>query len=525
MGIVRSFLRDFGFVHRSEIRRSSRAYAAAGMGRLTADWLTGATTIDHDIRAGMVAVRSRARDLSQNNEFARAYLRAVRKNVVGSEGFALQVKAMNYVAGKPVADRLANSILENAFYDWSKPEYATVTGKMSLRKAEEVIVETSARDGEQFVRIVRGKNLNKYGISLQLIEPDWIDEKYNAMLQNGNLVRMGVELNQWHKPVAYHVTQRNETAEIYGAIVASGSRVRVPASDMIHVFDPERADQTRGISWMTPSMLALHNLKGYVEAAVVNARVGASKMGFFRDPTGAGGEYQGDTVDDSGNMISSVEPGIFEDIGTKEFHAYDPKYPDQQFDPFMKSILRGISSGLGVSFSSLSNDLTDVNFSSIRAGLIEERETWKTLQSWFIESFLNRVYSEWLEMALMTGAVNLPSAKFDKFNTPKWTGRRWSWVDPLKDVEAAKAAVAAGFKSATQIVNEAGGDIDDLYQEIQQEQALADEYGLEFDYGGKSDGNQGTADDAQEGADATDVPPRPGNGQSKGANRRPRLLV
>lgn len=242
---------------------------------------------------------------------------------------------------------------------------------------------------------------------------------------------------------------------------------------------------------------------------MINARVGASKMGFFRDPTGGDDPYEGDLSDASGNRITTVEPGIFEDIGQKEFHPYDPKYPDQQFDPFVKAILRGVSAGLGVSFSSLSNDLTEVNFSSIRAGLIEERETWKSLQAWFVESFLNRVYAEWLTMALLSEAVTLPFAKYAKFNAPKWTGRRWAWVDPLKDVQAAKEAVSAGFKSATRIINEAGGDIEELYQEIAEEKALAKEYGLSFDFGGKSPPL--SADDEDE-----DTPPPKGNGKGNG---------
>lgn len=510
MGIVRQFLRDRGFVHRSEIPRGQRrAYAAASMNRLSGDWLTTATSIDHDIRSGMPAVRSRARDLSQNSEFAKAYLRAVRKNVVGSEGFALQVKAVNYENGKAVPDRVANRKLENAFYDWGMPETATMTGKISFRKAQEVLIETVARDGEAFVRLVRGRNVNRFGFSLQLIEPDWIDEKHNTELSGGNIIRMGVEIDRWRRPVAYHVSTRNDSLDLYGTIVSRGPYVRVPASDMIHLFDPERADQTRGISWMAPAMVGLHNLKGYIEAAVINARVGASKMGFFRDPTGVDGPYEGDGKDASGNRITTIEPGIFEDIGSKEFHPYDPKYPDQQFDPFVKAILRGVSAGLGVSFSSLSNDLTEVNFSSIRAGLIEERETWKSLQAWFVEGFLNRVYSEWLEMALLTEGVTLPYSKYTKFNAPKWTGRRWAWVDPLKDVEASKAAVAAGFKSATQIINEAGGDIEELYQELSGEKALAKEYGLEFNLGEKSAPT--SADDGDE----DELPPK-GNGKEIG---------
>jgi lambda family phage portal protein len=487
MGILRTFLRDFGYIHRTDMkRRGSRAYEAAKAGRLTADWLSGATSIDHDIRMGLVATRSRARDLSQNNEYAKAYLRAVRKNIVGSEGFKLQVKAVSYEDGKPVPDRIANSKIENAFWDWSQPDTATVTGKTSFRKVQELIVETTARDGDFFVRLVRNRNINKYGFSLQLVEPDWIDEKLNKDLTGGNMIRMGVELDSWRRPLAYHVSERNPSAELWGSVIPSGPYRRIPASDMIHVFDPERADQTRGISWMAPGMLGLHNLKGYVEAAIINARAGANKLGFFRDPTNSGEEYTGDTTDGSGNKIATCEPGMFEDIGQKEFHPYDPKYPDEQFDSFVKTILRGIGSGLGLAYSSIANDQREATWSSLRTELGEEREGWKMLQSWFIETFLNRVYSEWLYMAIMTEAINLPFAKYDKFNAPKWIGRRWYWVDPLKEVQANKEAIAANLMSATQVVSENGGDIEELYQEIEQEQILAAEHGLIPDYGGNS---------------------------------------
>ena len=523
MGLIRQFLRDYGYVHKTDIRKSStRAYAAASMGRLAGDWMTTSTAIDQDIRSGMIPVRARARDLSQNNEYARAYLRAVRKNIVGSEGFQLQVKSKNFVNGRAEPDRIANAKIENAFWAWSQPEFATVTGKISFRKAQELIVETCARDGEMFVRLIRGEGINRFGFTIQLIEPDFVDHQLNSELKNGNIIRMGIEVDRGRRPVAYHVSQRNNTLELYGSTIPAGPHIRIPARDVIHVFDPERADQTRGISWMAPAMVALHNLRGYVEAAVINARVGASKMGFFRDPVGSGEEYTGDTVDELGNKITTVEPGVFEDIGQKEFHAYDPKYPDQQFDPFVKSILRGISSGLGISFSSISNDLTEVNYSSIRAGLIEERETWKSLQAWFVESFMNRVYSEWLSMALMTQSIALPIARYEKFNQPQWTGRRWAWVDPLKDVQAAKEAVAAHFKSSTQVAAEMGVDIEDLYAEIKEEKELAEEYGITPDYGGTQNGKVSDGDSETVGEDGQS--PK-GNGSGEQPVRRTRVLV
>jgi capsid protein len=129
-----------------------------------------------------------------------------------------------------------------------------------------------------FIRILRGENVNKYGFTLQLIEPDWVDEKKNEELKNGNIIRMGIELDKWRRAVAYYVSARNNTLDIWGNVVPTGPYLRVPASDMIHVFDPERADQTRGMSWMAPAMLGF-DLKGYIEAGINTARSGASKQG------------------------------------------------------------------------------------------------------------------------------------------------------------------------------------------------------------------------------------------------------
>lgn len=512
MSIIRSLARRMGYVHRADVKRiQSRAYAAAASGRLLGDWIMSPTSADADIRAGLLGVRSRARDLAQNNDLGKAYLRAIKKNVVGSAGFTLQVKAVDYVQNKPKLDVLANAILEQQFYKWMAKETATVTGKLTFRKVEELVAETVARDGEMFVRLVRGKEINRFGFSLQLVEPDWIDEKYNELLGNGHLIVMGVELNEWRKPVAYYVAKRNDKLGVWGSPIVGPPYERVPASDMLHIYDPERADQTRGMPWMASGMTKVRHTDGYVEAAVVNSRASACKMGFFS--SAPGDEYTGDGKDATGNALTTAEPGTFEDIGDKTFTAYDPKYPTEQFDPFTKAMIRWIAAGLGVSYQTLSGDLGETSYASGRQGLLEERETYKTAQTFLSESFLEPVYAEWLKMALLTGAVNLPAAKYDKFNAPKWTGRRWSWVDPEKDVNAAMKARAAGFKSSTQIINDMGGDIEDTYAEIQQENELAAQHGLTLDFvsGGKGNAEQ-EEDSADDGKSAGGS--RPGKGKA-----------
>jgi lambda family phage portal protein len=330
---------------------------------------------------------------------------------------------------------------------------------------------------------------------------------------------MGVEMTPYRKPIAYHIAERKNTTELYGSFYVGAPYRRIPAEDIIHIYDPERADQTRGISWMASGMTTARHLGGYIEAAVVNSRAAACKMGFFKDLTGDAGDYTADEKEaDTGLQTDIAEPGTFRDIGRHDFVQYDPKYPHEQFDPFTKAMIRFIAAGLGVSYQTLSGDLSETSYASGRQGLLEERETYKSAQEFIRETFLDRVYSEWLTMAIMTGRINLPFYKFGKFNQPKWTGRRWSWVDPLKDVHAAKEARAAGFKSSTQIINEAGGDIEDTYLEIAQENAEAVKLGLVLDYGVKAETGQTNKADADNEDQMDGKPKGKGNGKVAAAN-------
>ena len=62
--------------------------------------------------------------------------------------------------------------------------------------------------------------------------------------------------------------------------------VRVPASDMAHLFQALAPGRLRGITWLAPVLLRLHELDQYEDAALVKAKVAALFTGFIRDPDG-----------------------------------------------------------------------------------------------------------------------------------------------------------------------------------------------------------------------------------------------
>lgn len=452
-------------------------------------------------------VRGRARDLCMNNDYARRFLLLCRNNIVGPDGFKFEA---NVKDPNGASDRYANLKIQAAWDEWCRAANCTITGKLSFRGVQDILVRHLARDGEILVKKVLDRE-GLYPLKLQILDPDLLDETYNDRLPNGNHVVMGVELDRNRRPVAYHILD-DSNHSINFSVYANRQRTRYMAEDIYHIFDPDRAFQTRGISWMAPSMYRLKMLTGYEEAALVNARLSATIGGYFYSEDGT--TLPGDGKDDQGNIITTFEPGEYKQLpaGLKVQNV-DPNYPDQQHDMFVKAILRGVASGFGVSYATLANDLTQVNYSSIRAGLLDERDNWRAWQRVFAEQFLEPVYSDWLDLALLGDRLNLPAAKFEKFNRPVFTGRRWAWVDPKNDIEAELASINGGLKSRTMSLAERGENIEEIFQELAEEKAAAEALGLKFDTKGATtngSAKQGTSGEPGDPGDPNE-PSEPGD--------------
>jgi lambda family phage portal protein len=466
-----------------------RNYAAAQVNRLTQGWTTVSGSANTDIHRSLDAVRARSRKLANDDEYVRKWLNMVTTNVVGPTGFRFQARVYDK-PGSP--DTYANDAIEAAWAKWGKKGVCDVTGRQSITGLQQLAIKAAARDGEFLIQIVRGTAAgNPFGLALQLLDVDRLATSLNKPAEGGaNAVRMGVEVNAYGRPVAYHL-KTNHPGELYQA--TSGVRgdhyQRVDAKDIIHEFVADRPEQVRGMPWAHAAMIRLNNLGGYEEAAVIAARVGASKMGFFTTPDGQGEVVSTGTEDGTadGALTMDADPGVFQSLPEGvQFQPFNPDYPTAMYADFVKANLRGIASGLGVAYHALANDLEGVSFSSIRSGTLEERDVWMLIQEWFAQSFLDRVHQEWMQAALAFGQIGLPNgstlpiAKLDKFTPHTWQGRRWEWVDPLKDIEADIAAINAGLKSPQSVAAKLGLDYEDLLVEIKAAEAMREKLGVKL---------------------------------------------
>jgi lambda family phage portal protein len=457
-------------------RTGARAFHAARLDRFSADWMATANSINQELRSDLDRLRARGRDLTNNNDYGRKFVGMCQNNIIGPGGVRYQARVVDG-PGKP--DELANDALESAWDDWQT--VADVTGRQHFRDMCETMVGGLPSDGEFLLRHVRGAEAgNRFNYGLQLIDVDRIDTAYNVAGANGrNAIVMGVEVNTWRRPVALHLFQAHPNDGQH----ASRERVRVPMEDIIHAFKVDRAGQLRGIPWMAPGMLSLHHLGGFMLSAVMAAEHGANHYGFFKTPDGAppiGGEDS-----ETGQQIATTVPGTFDTLPAGVEHMpFNSAYPNEVFGPFVKTALQRVATGWRVAYVSLANDLEGVNYSSIRQGVIEERDRWTSDQEWFTATVMEPVFREWLRLALLSGAIimpngsKLPAAKLQKFSAHEWQARRWEWVDPKGDIEAKILMVKAGLMSPQDLAAAMGYDFLDTVKAIAMAKDIAARYGV-----------------------------------------------
>jgi lambda family phage portal protein len=454
-----------------------RSYAGAANVARYADFTASERSADAELYVSLVTLRARSRNLARNNPHIRRYIQLMQDNIVGANGFQLQVKATNESNGGP--DTAGNRRVEDAWRRWSRT--ATADGMMTMREATNLAVRTWARDGEVIVQKVRGRKYRD-GMALYFIEADRLDITLNSRASNGNRIKMGVEIDDVERPVAYHFLTYHPGDTDWTSIPSQKKHQRIPASDIVHHYIKSRPGQTRGEPPMCGIMTDAKMLAGYREAEITNRRIAAAKGGFFARLAGAG-DVKGiaDAQDpDTGTLEMEAEPGKFSVLPEGyEFRAFDPAGSSTDYADFEKQIIKSMAAGLGTSYVDLAMDLEGVSFSSARHGALTDRDFYRGMQRFFIEQFVMPIYSDWLSSALDFGDVGLPAFRFDKFNDASYfRGRGWSWVDPLKDVNASIKAHENNMVSLTHIAGEQGRELEDVIDEIVAERKMMESKGV-----------------------------------------------
>jgi len=373
--------------------------------------------------------------------------------------------------------------LQSAWADWT--DEADADGRCDVYGLQSLAAGALVDAGEVLVRR-RRRRLDSgmtVPVQLQLIEPEHLDTTLNRQLGSGRVIRNGIEFDRRGRRAAYWLWP-DHPGDALGR--NRGQRMRVPASEIAHVFRPLRPGQVRGVPWAAVVLARLYELDQYEDAELVRKKTAAMFTAFLQESQGDsdvppgqaaqqafGGET--DEADADGTLMPALEAGTTQVVPPGyEVKFSSPADVGDTYEVWIKQQLRAVAAGMGVTFEQLTGDLSDVNYSSIRAGLLEFRRRIEALQHNVLVFQLNRVVWRWfVEAAVAAGTV--PARGFAdnprEFRRVKWIPQGWSWVDPEKEIKAIVMAIRSGLVSREEAIAEFGYDIEEIDRELAREQA------------------------------------------------------
>lgn len=403
-------------------------------------------------------LRETARYLEENDGITTGILDDLVNNIVGT---GLTVEPGARLAGGDPAEKL-NQALRELWEEWhERPE---ITGQFPGSEAERMVARTWLRDGEVFVQHVDGPlapHPSSIPYSLELLEPDYVPMDV-VPRSTSNTVIHGVETDTWGRRLAYYVYLQhpgNSLAPFSAqGISASLAQVkRVAAERMMHVRFTRRLHQTRGVPIAHAAINTLYDLKDAWESERVAMRVAAAFTAYVKRTP----DYQSTAIDDTtGARSLELAPGMIWDslMPGEEVGTIGHDRPNDQFDPFTQSLLRTIAGATGTRYSAIAHRY-DGTYSAQRQELVEGAVSYRRLLAYLIGVFYRPVWRRLVDIARLSGRIVVPRGVQERsLYAPEFRGPVLPWIDPLKEIQAYREAVEAGFRSRQQVIRDLGSD-------------------------------------------------------------------
>jgi lambda family phage portal protein len=349
---------------------------------------------------------------------------------------------------------------------------------------------------------------------MQVIEPELCPYTYNTTLPNGNRVRAGIEFGPIGQRLAYwFYPSRAGDLQDYDV----SQMRRVPADSVIHLYDPLRPGQLRGVPHLTQALIKLHDLDKFDDATLLRQQLANLFVAFVKRPQSLADDSIHPltglpTTDVDGRPLLSLEPGIFQELAPGEDVTFStPPDISSGYGDFMRQQLYGVAAATGVPYEVLTGDMSRVNDRTVRVIVNEFRSRTQAWQHQIIAfQFCRPAWYAWMDRVFLSGAIEIPAAYAitdpEPWAAVKWTPARVPYIHPVQDVDAQKAAIRSGFTTRSAVVSEYGEDSEEIDREQSDDNARADKLGLKYE----SDGRQ-TA------APKQPAPAPAGDGQGDGA--------
>ena len=447
-----------------------RHYEGAAAGRRTQGWKRPSGDANASLLPFILNLRYSARDLVRNNGYAESALTTICDHVVGW-GIVAKPKPVNAQAA-------------TLWEKWAGTTACDADGRNTFAGLQHLVMRTVVESGEVLIR----KRLRKptdgatpgpdvtplpIPVQIQVLEPDYLDtgKNPNGRLPNGGQIIAGVEFDAIGRRVAYWLFPEHPGS--YTSVLA-GASVRVPAESVLHIYRQDRASQVRGASWFAPVLLKFKDFDDFDDATLMKQKVAACLSIVTTDVDGTApalGE-----VDPANPTIDSLEPGGVLNLAPGRTVEVVQPPSVREYADYSRTTLRGIATGLGISYEDLTGDYTATNFSSARMSRLRH---WARVEGWrwrmLIPQFCDPVWVWAMEIASMLekGPREIPAAE--------WTAPPLPMIEPDREGLAYQRNIRGGLMTQSEALRERGYDPEVVFAEMASDNARLDKLGLILD--------------------------------------------
>lgn len=459
-----------------------RSYDAAGTSRSTTWGTTGGdgTAV---VNAAAATVAKRARDAVRNDPYAARIVDLWTGNAVG--------------AG--ITTRWPDRARADVWRRWAESIECDAERTLDLCGLQALAMRAVVESGECFVRLLPADvtPANPVGLRLQVLESDHLDTTKNGVVE-GRQTLQGIAVGEAGEPVGYWLYRTHPGASWVFPQLARLISVFVPADEVLHIYRKRRPGQMRDVSWLAPVLTRLRDLGDYEGALLMKAKIEACLAAVVTDEgeDTATGPAANLLRDAQGRAVEAFEPGmILYRRGAGQVEVVNPTGGGSH-TAFARRSLEAAAVGTGLTYDQVSGDLTQANYSSLRAGKIEFRRLCEQVQYGMLIPMLVRPVAERFHMqgamlglwpmAMPEGVAHVPPAH--------------EMIDPEKDTAALIAQVRAGFVPQQEAVGSFGYDFRQVVETIAAANAALDEDGIILDTDPRRIAGTGGAQDARQNA-------------------------
>lgn len=358
-------------------------------------------------------------------------------------------------------------------------ESADFDGVLDIYGMQALVARSWKESGEVFVRfiVVDYDGGDVVPLRIQLLEADMVPLANGEAPDTKNEIRNGIEFANGQR-VAYWVHKNHPgdlgflkkvSASVIGAfdgVYNTRDMIRVPAEDMVHVYQPTRPGQLRGFPEPSGVLPTIAEISDFDEATLERQKLAAGFTAFIRRPipdNPGTDPVTGKEIDETQVVETEINAGSAYTLLPGEEIEF-PNLPElgKDYSPFVKRHDQMIAVGLSIPYEILTGDYSGVNDRTVRVALgVFRRKLQQDQWHIIIHQFCRPVWAKMVQVAILSGMTGIALAKVKVL----WTPQSWPYINPLQDVQTQAAEITNGLSSRTRKIMDRGDDPEQIDKE------------------------------------------------------------